>query len=383
MSLIIWIIFFVTFPMLIMYLCQRYSILDKIGAVVLCYGAGILVGNLGIFPQNILKAQTTITEVTIALALPLLFFSINLKRWSRLAGKSLISFIAAIISVLASTTTALLLFKSKAPDTWKVSGMLIGCYTGGTPNLASIGTALQVDPAQYVAVHASDVFIGAIYLLIVITVLPKILGLFLPSFSISDEENDNDIEDSGFKTHFTGFTKQHIKPIAGALLLAMICVGIGVGLSEIVPKDISMVVAILSITTLGAGASFIDKVRNIEYTFQLGYYIILIFSLVVSSMADVSKLINTAPVMIAYVTIAVFVAAAVHALLSFITRVDRDTHIITSVALVLSPPFVPMVAASLKNKDIVVTGVFTGILGWVIGNYLGISYAYMLKNFFF
>lgn len=383
MQTVIWIVFFILFPVLIMYLCQKFSLLDKIGAVVLCYGAGIIIGNIGILPPGIQKTQSTITEATIALALPLLFFSIDLRRWSRLAGKSLVSFICAIIAVLVSTTAALLIFKSEAPETWKVSGMLIGCYTGGTPNLASIGTALRVDPAQYVAVHASDVFVGAIYLLIVITILPKLLGLFLPAFTVTENHDDEGDKESGFVTHFSGFTARHLKPLAGALLLAALCVGIGVGLSEVTPKEISIVVAILTITTLGAAASFIERIRTIEYTFQLGYYIILIFSLVVSSMADLTKLLSTAPVMIAYVTIAVFVAAVVHAILSFFTRVDRDTHIITSVALVLSPPFVPMVAASLKNRDIVVTGVFTGILGWVIGNYLGITYAYMLKNFFF
>ncbi len=379
----IWIIFFITFPIFIMYLCGKVELLDKIGAVVLCYAAGIIVGNLGFFPKNILSVQNTMTSASIALALPLLFFSINLKRWSRLAGKSLVSFFTAIAAVLVSATTAMLIFKSKAPETWKVSGMLIGCYTGGTPNLASIGTALQVDPSQYVAVHASDVFVGAFFLLLVITVLPKLLGLFLPPFSLSGNDDTGTVEDSGFETHFDGFSKQHIKPLAGALVIAFLCVGIGVGLSEIVPKDISMVVAILTITTLGAGASFVSRIRNIEYTFQLGYYIILVFSLVVSSMADVSRLIDTAPVMIAYVAATVFVGTLVHALLSFIFHIDRDTHIIVAIALVLSPPFVPMVAASLKNKDIVATGIFIGILGWVIGNYLGISYAYLLKNFFF
>jgi len=309
---------FYTFPILIMYLCQRYSFLESLGAVVLCYGAGIIVGNLGLFPENIFKIQDLFLTLTIPIALPLLFFSIDMKRWFRLAGKSLISFFSAIFAVLVATTVALYVLKNHTTEAWKLSGMLIGCYTGGTPNLASIGTALSVDATSYVAIHASDVVIGAIYLLIAMTILPKILKKILPHFQFLGIENGKiSEEDVGFETHFKGFTSDKLKPLLIAFVLAILIFGIGGGLTLVVPKSISMVVAILTITTLGVAASFIPKVRNTEYTFQLGYFIILIFSLVVSSMADISKLVSTAPVMIAYVTIAVFLAAIIHILFSY------------------------------------------------------------------
>jgi uncharacterized membrane protein len=41
---------------------------------------------------------------------------------------------------------------------------------------------------------------------------------------------------------------------------------------------------------------------------------------------------------------------------------------------------VPVVATALKNKDVILSGIITGIVGLAIGNYLGISYAYLLKN---
>ena len=54
--------------------------------------------------------------------------------------------------------------------------------------------------------------------------------------------------------------------------------------------------------------------------------------------------------------------------------------IITSVAGIYSLPLVPLVARVLKNKDMVVPGVLTGIIGWVIGTYLGIAVAYILHT---
>ncbi|MDC7125947.1 MAG: DUF819 family protein [Spirochaetales bacterium] len=381
MPAIVWIIFFIVFPIFIMYLCQKYTILDKIGAVVLCYAAGIIVGNINLFPENIFQIQNMFTMITIPLSLPLLFFSMDMKSWSRLAGKSLITFFAAIISVLGSTTLAFFLFRGQTNNNWRIPGMLIGCYTGGTPNLASIGTALKIDPDTYVAVHASDVVMGAIYILVAMTIMPKLLKKILPAFEFKNGNSAENIK-VGFETNFTGFQKKHLKPLLTAFGLAILIFAVGGGLSLIMPEDISMVVAILSITTLGVAASFSTKIRNIDYTFQLGYYIILVFSLVVSSMANVKDLVSTAPIMLAYVTVAIFASAVIHTIFSKIFKIDADTQIVASVSFVLSPPFVPMIAAALKNKEIVVSGVIIGILGWVVGNYIGISYAYILKSLF-
>ena len=84
--------------------------------------------------------------------------------------------------------------------------------------------------------------------------------------------------------------------------------------------------------------------------------------------------------MLVYVTFTIFVCLLLHVALRAIFKIDADTVIITSVAGICSPPLVPMVAAALKNREIVITGVVTGIIGWVEGTYLGIGIAYILHN---
>ncbi|RLD89614.1 MAG: hypothetical protein DRJ09_06290 [Bacteroidetes bacterium] len=41
--------------------------------------------------------------------------------------------------------------------------------------------------------------------------------------------------------------------------------------------------------------------------------------------------------------------------------------------------FVPAVAEALKNKDVVMSGITVGIIGYAIGNYLGLVIAELLK----
>jgi uncharacterized membrane protein len=59
-------------------------------------------------------------------------------------------------------------------------------------------------------------------------------------------------------------------------------------------------------------------------------------------------------------------------------KVDGDTAVITSNTLINSPIFVPMIAASMKNKDIIVVGITIGLVGYAVGNYLGfLMYSFM------
>jgi len=378
---IFWALFFVLFPVLVIYLCQRFSFLNRLGSVVICYAVGILIGNINVLPENIFGVQDTFMTLTIPIAIPLIFFSIDIKRWSRLAGKSLLSFAFCVIGVTVTVCTGYFLFKDLiGGEAWKVSGMLIGVYTGGTPNLAAIGTALQIDPTVYVAAHTSDVAIGAIWFLIVITVLQRVLLKFLPAFQPAGDDTQRQ-EEANFDSYAGIFQRKVILPLLGAFGIAIGIFAVGAGLTFIVPKDYAMVVAILTVSTLGIAFSFIPAIRRIPMTFQLGQYLILIFCLVVSSMADIRELLTTAPAMIGFVAFVYFISVAIHVALSAIARIDTDTVIITSVAGLYSPPFVPMVASVLKNKEIVVSGVITGIIGWVIGTYLGIAIAYTLHIF--
>lgn len=378
---IFWAAFFVLFPVLVIYLCQKLPVLNKLGAVIICYVVGILIGNISILPENIFGVQDTLMTLVIPLAIPLIFFSVDIKRWSRLAGKSLLSFTFVVISVVITVCFGFFMFRGMVGgESWKVSGMLIGVYTGGTPNLAAIGTALQVDPTVYLAAHTSDVAVGAIWLLIVIAVLQRVLLKFLPAFQPLGDKSQSQ-EEANFDSYAGIFQRKVIVPLLGAFGIAVGIFAVGAGLTFVVPKEFSMVVAILTVSTLGILCSLIPAVRRIPMTFQLGQYFILIFCLVVSSMADVQKLLATAPAMIGLVAFVYFVSVAIHVALSAIARIDADTVIITSVAGLYSPPFVPMVAAALKNKEVIVSGVITGIIGWVIGTYLGIAVAYTLHMF--
>ena len=68
-----------------------------------------------------------------------------------------------------------------------------------------------------------------------------------------------------------------------------------------------------------------------------------------------------------------------HALLCKLFDVDTDTFLISSSAAIMSVPFIPVIAGALKNKALIVPGFAAAILGYVLGNYLGIMMAYFVR----
>jgi peptidoglycan/LPS O-acetylase OafA/YrhL len=51
-KIILLVIFYFAFPLFIIYLCKKWSFLQKMGAIVLAYGVGLLIGSTGILPQG-------------------------------------------------------------------------------------------------------------------------------------------------------------------------------------------------------------------------------------------------------------------------------------------------------------------------------------------
>ncbi|NLG84133.1 MAG: DUF819 family protein [Firmicutes bacterium] len=381
MALVIWSVILLLFPVAILSLTRRFPFLESIGPILLCYAAGLILGNLGILPAGFGKVQTALATYSVPIALPLLFFSFDARQWSRLAGSALLSFFLETVAVLVAATVAFLAFSRLiGPEAWKAVGMLIGCYTGGTLNLAAIGTALKVNPDLFMAVNVADMFVCPFYLLLAVTVLRRLLLFVLPPFQhhgLAEAAVSWELPDyRGF------FTRKRLRAVLTALGLAVLVLAIGGGIASLTPGEYGTVVAILLITTLGIAGSFIPYVHRLEESFPLGNYFLLLFSLAISSMANLRQLLVAAPAALVLVGFMVFFSAFIHVLLAALFKIDAETMIITSIAGIFSPPFVPMVAAALKNRALIATGVLTGILGWVIGTYLGIGYGYLLHALF-
>lgn len=413
------IIFYLVFPAVIIYLTKKSSLLEKIGAVVLAYIIGFLLGNVGllprfshevhaflagraslpreelaglisqgllteaeILPNKIAFVQDLLMTLSIPLAIPLLLFTLDLRSWLSLAKKAMYAMILGVVALTAVVVGGFFLLKDFLPDAWKIAGMLVGIYSGGTPNLAAITAALDVSPDTFILVHTYEMVTGFFLLVFLITIAQSFFNRFLPAFK-SNGQADQDADLDQASEDFTGMlTKSSLLQMLKAFALSVLIFALGGGLSLLVPKSAQMVTVILTITTLGLLGSLFRPINKLTKSFSLGMYLILVFSLLVSSMANLSAIFSIDFLhLFFYVGIALVGSAALHVVLCWIFKIDTDTTIITISALSFSPPFVPVVAGALKNREIIISGLTVGILGYAFGTYLGVALAYLLAPF--
>jgi len=382
-STILLVVFYLFTPLLILYSCQKLSILRRIGAIIIAYGVGLVAGVTGLLPENSIEVQNIITTITIPLAIPLMLFSSNIKAWTRLAGSTVISMIIALIAVIISVIGGFLLFMGDdVKELWKVGGLLVGVYTGGTPNLAALKIMLNVDNDTYILTHAYDMIIGAVYFFFLITVGQKLFNFVLPKFKPGLGNKDESVLNDMSAVPMWGLGKKENRmPMLKGLGLSVAIFGIAGLTTLFTPENSQMIVVVLLITTLGILFSLSPAVNKLNNTFELGMYLILVFSIDVASMVDVTNIVNASPTIFYYVLIVIFGSLFLQVLLSTIFKIDTDTVIITSTALICSPPFVPAVAGAIKNKEIIVSGLTIGIIGYAVGNYLGVLIAEFLHTF--
>ncbi len=190
-KLIIMIIFFVIAPVIILYLETKFSIMKKVGAVLICYAIGLILGNIGILPEGAEKYQNLLTNLTIPIALPLILFSMDVKKWFKMAGSAMTSLIIGLFTVVLMIFVGFFIFRGSIDEIWKVSGMLVGIYTGGTPNLAAMKTALDVDQELYIMTHTYELSLGALYLVFILSVGQRVFLTILPPFKSPDSSKIN------------------------------------------------------------------------------------------------------------------------------------------------------------------------------------------------
>jgi uncharacterized membrane protein len=184
-----------------------------------------------------------------------------------------------------------------------------------------------------------------------------------------------------FESYEGIFKSRIIFPLVGTLGLSLLIVAISAGISFMIHGELNLSLAVIMLTSLGIAASFIPRINGIEKTFQGGMYLILVFCLVFASIADIRMFTFESLPLLYYILLAVPGALLLHGLLSWIFRIDVDNFLIISVSLSMSPPFVPAVAAALKNRDIIMPGMIIGMVGYAAGTYLGILLGYLLQGF--
>ena len=348
------------------------------------YGIGMVIGNLPSLPAEIKSVQDILPNVMIPLAIPMMLFGCTFTRSeARLQLKVVVS---GFLSVVIAVVVGYLLFGSKVENGAQVGGIISGMYTGGTLNAAALQAIFKINSEQFILINSYDIIISFLYFVFLFSIgIPlfrRLYGQKSHHLSQSDKEAiEQQIEHEKRNPYSDLWSKSGAKQIGKILLTTIAVVALSAAVALAMPEQWFMVVFILMLTTLGVACSFIRPVRQLEAAYDIGMYLIYIFSITIASMADFSNLDLIGGInQLAFMTVAVFLSLLLHAVVCRIMKVDADSMVISSVAFINSPPFVPMVAAAMQNKKVLVTGLGAGIVGYAIGNHLGVIMAEILSR---
>lgn len=372
-------------PCLSAYLLTRYNIFKKTGSVILAYIIGIIMSLSGLTTfetpedtEKIYQIQQWLMNISVPLAIPLMLFSCDFKLWTKSLPKTLVTLIGGVISVVIAVVTAFFIFRNAGIDeVHKVAGLMTGMYTGGTLNFAALGNALDVNPNIITFIFTFETLVTFPMIMFIVGGGYKFFRKLLP-FKDTSTLTAIDVEINDVENYKGLINPQTFPKTLIGLLLSIIILAIGAGISLLTTGTLNDMVVILVITTLSIIASFFKPIRELPKTFELGMIFILLFSTVVASQFNIRSF-NLSALSILFFIMYVMVASiTIHLIISRFCKVSGDLFTVAHVALICSPPFIPPIVGAIGNKKVLISGIIIGLIGYAIGTYLGISISYIL-----
>lgn len=372
-------------PAGVIWLCRRFPLLDNIGPIMILYALGMIIGNLPIDVPEMAIAQDVATSASVPLAIPMMLFCCRFTRSD--ARTQLKVVVSGFLSVAIAVVVGYMLFGKHISEGDKIGGIMAGMYTGGMLNAAAIQAIFRVEEQNYVVMCSYDIVISFLYLVFLVAVGYKLFRRLYGEkgqTTLSESEKaelDRQIAEAKRNPYAGLWSKEGLKELAKIVGYTLVVVALAA--ASTLPFDDAwfMVIFILVLSTLGVVFSFLKPVRKLERSFDIGMYLIYIFSIAMASMADFSELkladgINQ----ILFLTITVFGSLLLHAIFCRVMRVDADSMTVSSVSFINSPPFVPMMVAVLKNRKTLIVGLGAGIVGYALGNHFGVLMASLLER---
>lgn len=382
-------------PFVVIFLFNRFKIARKVGTVILAYAIGVIMALTWSFTHttpiegdSLFKTQTMLQNITVLIAIPLMLFNSDFKLWTKSLPKTFKALISGLFGVVVAVFASFFIFKFSNVQIENmpcVAAMMTGIYTGGTMNYYALGKALSVDETLIVVVLTFQMLITFPFIIFLTAGGFKIFRKLLPfkdeNISQIETPDADKVAEDTFEKYSDMLTLKNFPKMMLGLLLSLGCLAVGVGLSMLLTGTLNELVVILTITTLAIALSFVDKIRTLPKTFELGMFFVLIFSVVVASKFNIAAIDGSVVGLLLFVLSVLLFAVTIHLILCRIFKVDGDLFTVAIVGMLCSPPFIPPIVSAMKNKKVLISGITIGLVGYAVGTYLGVGLAYLLKLF--
>ena len=367
------------------FLLEKTRVGAQLTGAVIAILLAIAASNLHIIPHDA-PAYGFIFKYIVPALIPLFLFQADLRRLIREASRTTAAFILATIGTIAGVMVAALLLDlsalATAADTVPqhreaaVVGLFASTYIGGSVNYAALGevTGLNSDASFFAAATAADNLFSAVYLS-VLALLPGLqwLSRYFVSHTVTSVTPQPQAQAGGEATQ-TQQTELSGPVTAASLCLVLTAAVALVAVTDAIVTSLNLAgwrYVVLTLLTLALATGLPQLRYHLAGGFELGVALSFSFFAAIAAGANITAMINVAPLLIALVLILLTVHLVVLLTLGALCRLTLPELITASNAAVLGATTAPAMAATKGWHDQVTPGVLVGVLGYALGTVIG------------
>jgi len=312
----------------------------------------------------------------IPIAIPMLLFSSNISKILRESGKLLIAYLLGALAIIIGSIIAYSLIDlgDRSSDT---AGVISATLIGGSLNFVATGEILNFSTHPlFTATLAVDNFVANLYVLLLF-LIPS-LGFLARFFVKPKKENEIDMSLAS-KTAYPITLERIAVSVFISVMIAAIGSLTASYLQELFHTKLSLSILIITLFALIAANIFPKRLKPIEDTsFSIGLWLMYIFLAVIGAATNLNSILFIGPKVLAFYLTIMFFHLFFMIGIAKLFKLDVYEVVISSAANIMGPSVAAPMAASMGQKNLVTPAVLVGILGYVIGTFIGVTIALML-----
>ena len=327
-------------------------------------------------PKVKVEVYSMVFTYFIPIAIPLLLFSANLLKIVKESGKLLVAYILGAIGIVIGSFFAFSMI-SLGEGAGNVAGVIAATLIGGSVNFIATAEILNFSTNPlFTATIAIDNFVANLYVLLLFLV-PS-MG-FLASFFVKPKIEN---EQSGAKNKNAN-GGINLERIAVSIFVAVAVAAAGTLLAPIIQNifhtELNLSILLITVFSVLVANLFPNQLKALEDTaFSIGIWLMYIFLAVIGAATNLNDIIHVAPMLLLFYVVIMMFHFFFMLLLAKLFKLDVYEVIISSAANIMGPSVAAPMAASLGQKKLVTPGILVGILGYVVGTFIGVTIALYL-----
>lgn len=313
----------------------------------------------------------------IPISIPLLLFSSNILKIVKESGKLLVAYILGAIGIVLGSFIAYSIF-DLGDESGYTAGVIVATLIGGSVNFIATAEILNFSTNPlFSATIAVDNFVANMHTLLMF-LIPSLA--FLSWFFVKPKkENSEEVA----KKEDDGDSSISMERIAVTVFIAALIAGLGKlvapYLQDLINTELNLSILLITVFAIMAANLFPKLLKPLANTaFSIGLWMMYVFLAVIGAATNLQDIFGIGLNLLwFYLTIMTF-----HLLFMFslakLFKLDVYEVVISSAANIMGPSVAAPMAASMGQKNLVTPAILVGILGYVIGTFIGVSIAMLL-----